>query len=58
MIQALVSTSAAQRKSDKISLRLPALVGAAILLIGLILMVWLVGVPADPPEVNLMMIGP
>ena len=48
----------ANRASEDTSIRLSAVLGAAIVLIALMTVAAFVGVPADPPEVNVMLVGP
>ena len=58
MIKTLTSTDGLGRASEDTSIRLSAVLGAAIVLIALMTVAAFVGVPADPPEVNVTLVGP
>jgi len=58
MIKTLTSTDDLGRASEDTSIHLSAVVGAALVLIALMTVAAFVGVPADPPEVNVMLVGP
>ena len=58
MIKALTSTHDLGRASEDMSIHLSAVVGAVLVLIALMTVAAFVGVPADPPEVNVMLVGP
>jgi len=58
MIKTFTSTDGLGRASEDTSIHLSAVACAAVVLIALMTVAAFVGVPTDPPEVNVMLVGP